>query len=79
LLSNNMWGLIPCPFGANIITGKWIFHYKFNVDGSLDKYKASWVVYGFTQPSNVDYDETFSPVVKPANVRIVLSLALSQN
>lgn len=59
MLSNNTWGLIPCPFGANIITGKWIFHYKFNVDGSLDKYKASWVVYGFTQPSDVDYDETF--------------------
>ena len=31
------------------------------------------------QRSGVDYDETFSPVVKPAIVRTVLSLALSRS
>jgi hypothetical protein len=48
-------------------------------DGSLDRYKARWVLRGFTQWPGIDYDETFSPVVKPATVRVVLSLALSQN
>ena len=33
---------------------------------------------GVTQRSGVDYDETFSPVVKPATVRAVLSLGLSR-
>src|SRR6185312_13295481 len=37
------------------------------------------VLRGFTQRSGVDYDETFSPVVKPATVRTVLSLALSRS
>jgi hypothetical protein len=32
---------------------------------------------GFTQHPGIDYDETFSPVVKPATVRVVLSSALS--
>jgi len=79
LMSNNTWTLVPRPPGANIVTGKWIFRHKFHADGSLDRYKARWVLRGFTQHPGVDYDETFSPVVKPATVRTVLSLALSQD
>ncbi|KAK1669720.1 hypothetical protein QYE76_057879 [Lolium multiflorum] len=35
--------------GANVVTGKWIFRHKLNSDGSLSRYKARWVVRGFTQ------------------------------
>lgn len=34
---------------------------------------------GFTQQPDIDYDETFSPVVKPSTIRVVLSLALSKS
>ena len=78
LLSNYTWALVPRPPGANVVTGKWIFKHKFLVDGSLDRYKAHWVLRGFTQRPGVDYDETFNPVIKPATLRIVLTLALSQ-
>jgi hypothetical protein len=36
------------------------------------------VVRGFTQRQGVDYDETFSPVVKPATIRVVHSIAASR-
>lgn len=62
-----------------MVTGKWIFRHKFNVDGSLARYKACWIVRGFTQCEGVDYDEPFSPVVKPAMIRVVLSLATLQS
>jgi len=61
-----------------VVTGKWIFKHKFWSNGSLERYKARWVLRGFTQRPGVDFDETFSPVVKPATVRTVLSLALSR-
>ena len=61
-----------------MVTGKWIFKHKFNADGSLERYKARWVLRGFSQHPGVDFLETFSPVVKPATVRTVLSLALSR-
>jgi len=64
---------------ANVVTGKWIFKHKLQSDGSLERYKARWVLRGFTQRPGVDFDETFSPVVKPATVRTVLSLALTRH
>jgi hypothetical protein len=79
LLANDTWSLVARPPGVNVVTGKWIFRHKLLADGSLDRYKVRWVLRGFTQRPGVDYDETFSPVVKPATVRVVLSLALSQN
>ena len=79
LLANQTWDLVPCPSGCNVVTGKWIWTHKRRADGSLEHYKARWVLSGFTQRPGVDYDETFSPVVKPAIVRMVLSLALSHS
>jgi hypothetical protein len=77
LLSNNTWDLVPHPPGANVVTGKWIFKHKFRSDGSLERYKAQWVLRGFTQRPEVDFAETFSPVVKPVTIRTVLTVALS--
>jgi hypothetical protein len=79
LIANNTWELVPRPVGSNVVTGKWIFKHKFNSDGTLEWYKARWVLRGFTQRPDIDYDETFSPVVKPATVRTVLSLPVSRS
>jgi hypothetical protein len=79
LIANNTWDLVPHPVGSNVVTDKWIFKHKFNFDGSLERYKARWVLRGFTQRPGVDYDETFSPVVKLATVCTVLSLAVSHS
>lgn len=77
LLQNQTWDWVPRPRHANIVTGKWILKHKFQADGSPECYKARWVLRGFTQRPGVDFAETFGPVVKPAMVRTVLSLALS--
>jgi hypothetical protein len=79
LLDNHTWDLVPRPPGANVVTDKWLFCHKLTSNGSLNRYKARWVLRGFTQRPRVDYDETFSPVVKFATVRAVLPLALSRN
>nr|GEZ29303.1 ribonuclease H-like domain-containing protein [Tanacetum cinerariifolium] len=42
------------------------------------RYKARLVANGRSQQQGIDCDETFSPVVKPATIRTVLSLAVSR-
>ena len=79
LVTNGTWSLVPRPPRAHVVSGKWIFKHKFHSDGSLARYKARWVVRGYSQQQGIDFDETFSPVVKPATIRIVLSLAVSQS
>jgi histone deacetylase 1/2 len=79
LLQNDTWQLVPPPTGANIVSGKWVFRQKFHSDGSLSRYKARWVCRGFSQQHGIDYDETFSPVVKPSTIRTVLSIAISSS
>ena len=78
LLANHTWDLVPRPKCGNVVTGKWVFTHKKRADGSLERYKVRWILRGFTQRPGVDYDETFCPVVKPATVRTVLTLALSR-
>jgi histone deacetylase 1/2 len=78
LISNNTWDLVDRPPGTNVVFGKRIFKHKFNADGTLECCNARWVVRGFTQRPGIDFDETFSPVVKPSTVRTVLSLSLSR-
>ena len=78
LMQNGTWTLVPCPSGANIVSGKWIFKHKFDSTGALTRYKARWVVRGFSQQPGVDFDETFSPVVKPATIHVVLGIATSR-
>jgi hypothetical protein len=78
LVGNGTWELVPRPPRAHLITGKWVFRHKTRANGSLERYKARWVVNGFTQRAGIDYGETFSPVVKPATIRTVLTIAASR-
>lgn len=57
---------------------KWVFRTKRKPDGSIDRFKVRLVVKGFHQHLGIDYKETFSPVVKPAIIRIVLTIAVMQ-
>ncbi|MCI45793.1 retrovirus-related Pol polyprotein from transposon TNT 1-94, partial [Trifolium medium] len=77
LMTNNTWSLVPMPAHRRAIGCKWVFRIKENPDGTINKYKARLVAKGFNQEQGFDFQETFSPVVKPVTIRVILTLALS--
>ena len=73
---NHTWTLVPKTSDMNLVSSKWIFKVKTQFDGTIDRYKAKLVARGFTQLPGLDYDETFSPVVKPGTIRLILNIGL---
>lgn len=64
---------------SNVVGCKWVFKTKLNPDGIVKRYKAGLVTKGFHQRLGLDYHDTFSPIVKPTTIRLLLSLAISFN
>nr|GEY74935.1 ribonuclease H-like domain-containing protein [Tanacetum cinerariifolium] len=77
-VKNGTWIRIPRLAGINLVRSMWLFKHKFHADGTLSRYKARLVANGSSQQLGIDCDETFSPVVKPATIRTVLSLVVSR-
>ena len=50
---------------------------KRHSDGTIARYKAQLVARDYLQQYGLDYDETFSPMVKPTTVRLLLALAVN--
>jgi hypothetical protein len=78
LHNNKTWTLVPRQATINIISSKWVFKIKTRSDGSIERYKARLVARGFSQQPGLDYDETFSPIIKPNTIQLILTIGLSQ-
>jgi hypothetical protein len=69
-----------CPEAQSLkgqpkVSGRWLFKIKTNENGEILKYKARWVIRGFTQRFGVDYDETYAPTLGRNTFRVSFAVA----
>ncbi|UYV74843.1 hypothetical protein LAZ67_12001291 [Cordylochernes scorpioides] len=77
MYSHQVWELVPRPVNAKVVRSKWVF--KISKDQENKTYKARLVAMGYNQIPGRDYNESFSPVIKNATLRTVLSMAATKD
>ncbi|KAF3630349.1 3-hydroxy-3-methylglutaryl-coenzyme A reductase 2 [Capsicum annuum] len=69
---------------TNVMDCKWLYRIKRKADGSIDHFKDRLVSKNFTQHPGLDFHETFSLetfslVVKPTTITLLLSIVVQRN
>eukprot|EP00253_Pinus_taeda_P035609 PITA_35609 len=77
LHKNEAWDLVEFPAGRKPIGRKWVFKNKMNAEGKVEKYKARLVAKGYSQVLGIDFGDIFSPIVKVASIRLLLSVVVA--
>jgi len=77
LHANDTRSLVLHEPSMNVVGCRWVYKIKRRADGTVERYKAHLVARGFSQQEGIDYSKTFSPVVKPTTVHLVLAIAVS--
>ncbi|GJR57865.1 ribonuclease H-like domain-containing protein [Tanacetum coccineum] len=79
LEKNNTYLLVGLPPGIKVIGCKWNWKVKYKSSGEIYRYKARLMAKGYSQREGIDYEETFSHVVKMVTVRCLIALHVQNN
>ena len=57
-IENDTWILTKLSNERKVITDRWIFKIKYELDENILKYKARWVVHDYKQQFDVNFNST---------------------
>jgi hypothetical protein len=72
------WELVPRLKNKNFISTKWVFLNKLNEDGHVTRNKERLVCKKYTQIEGIYFEETFSPVARMEEIKLILAYACSK-
>ncbi|GJV63470.1 retrovirus-related pol polyprotein from transposon TNT 1-94 [Tanacetum coccineum] len=75
----DVWELVECPVGRNIIKVKWIWKNKTDAENTVIRNKSRLVAKGYGQEEGIDFEESFAPVARLESVKIFVAYAAHKN
>ncbi|GJY84356.1 retrovirus-related pol polyprotein from transposon TNT 1-94 [Tanacetum coccineum] len=75
----DVWELVECPIGRNIIAVKWIWKYKTGAENTIIQNKSRLVAKGYRQEEGIDFEESFAPVARLEAIIIFVAYVAHKN
>lgn len=72
-MTKGIWILQPHPQDIRLLPDKWVFNLKLDVNSFMTEYRAHWVVCGNYQKQGIDYEQSYTPVVCEAAVKLIMT------
>ena len=79
LVINEIWQEEVSLKKINIMTSKWVFKSKMYINDFLDKLKTRLIVRNFFQIHEVDYENTFTSIIKFDTLQVFLVIVTMKN
>ena len=64
LKENVVYKIVDIPKNRKVIGRHWVLRVKRGADGEMEKFKAQVVAKGYSEREGIDYNETFSTIVR---------------
>ncbi len=75
LKNNNTWDIVNVLLNQHVLKGRWVYKVKHDTHDQVSRYKARWVVKGYEQQLDIDYDQIFVSVIKLQMYKTLFALA----
>jgi len=74
IIARKTWSLVRLPPERRALPMRWVCRTKRDATNVFEKYKSRIVVKGFVQEAELDFDETFAPVIRIDSVRSLFAI-----
>jgi hypothetical protein len=75
--SHGTYSYLPKPSGVRSLPVKWVLKCKYNLDGTVNRYKARLVALGFLQMIEIDCGDTYAHFPKYPTLRFLIAHCLA--
>ncbi|CAF4947657.1 unnamed protein product [Pieris macdunnoughi] len=75
---NQAWEIVSQDEADRVVQCKWVFKKKPENNNSV-RYRARLVAKGYTQQHGVDFNETYSPVLRYSTLRLLFAISVKYN